>query len=63
MKLVNDNRVAVGKFATSENLPKKYNIPHSNIYKQTYTWSALDGMTQSQIDNTLIDKGLHSNSI
>jgi exonuclease III len=54
-----DNGVKVVNFATSKNLTVKSTIfPHCNIRK--FTWSSLDGKTNNQIDQILIDRRLHS---
>jgi len=57
-KVSNDNSVRIVNFATSKNLVVKSTmIPHRNIHK--YTWTSLDGKTNNQIDQILIDRRWH----
>jgi endonuclease/exonuclease/phosphatase family metal-dependent hydrolase len=58
-KISDDNGVRLVNFATPKNLSQKYDVPHRNIHK--YTWTSPDGKTHNQIDHILVDMQRHSN--
>jgi hypothetical protein len=61
-KVSNDNGVRVLNFATLKNLSAKCTtFPHCNIHK--HTWTSLGGNTHNQINQVLMDKRQHSNTL
>jgi hypothetical protein len=59
-EIINDNGVRLVNFVSSKNLKsQKYNFPHRNVLK--YTWTSQDRKTHNQVDHILADKRRHLN--